>query len=234
VRETIRNHKHLLLLAAILFALVTQPLVVHESTATKFAYDLLIGATAVGVLAVVFEARWARRLAFVLAVPALALTLGVYVVVSGLPGVAISVVYHLSIVLFVGFAVVMIVRDTFQLHAIGFDDIVGAFCGYLLLGVVWGSLYVLVEVLAPGSFAISPDIRWQLDDLHLRRALFNYLSFATMASLGYNDVTAIAPVANTLTWLEVMSAQFYLAVVIAQIVGMKLARVVRAGGPPAK
>ena len=233
MREKIRNHKHLLLLAAILFGLVTQPLVVHESVRSKMAYDLLIAATGVGVLVVVFEARWARRLAFVLVVPALALTLGFYVV-SGLPGVAISVVYHVSIVLFVGFAVVMIVRDTFQLHAIGFDAIVGAFCGYLLLGVVWGSLYVLVELLAPGSFAVSSDIRWQLDDLHLRRALFNYVSFATMASLGYNDVTAVAPVANTLTWLEVMTAQFYLAVVIAQIVGMKLARVVGAGGPPAK
>jgi voltage-gated potassium channel len=233
VWETIRNYKHLLLLAAILLALVTQPLVVHESVRSKMAYDLLIAAIAVGVLVVVFEARWARRVASVLAVPALVLTFGFYVV-SGLPGVGISVAYHVSIVLFAGFAVVMIVRDTFQLHAIGFDDIVGAFCGYLLLGVVWGSLYVLVEVLAPGSFAVSPDIRWQLDDLHLRRALFNYLSFATMASLGYNDVTAIAPVANTLTWLEVMTAQFYLAVVIAQIVGMKLARVVGAGGSGAK
>jgi hypothetical protein len=233
VRETVRNYKHVLLLAAILLALVTQPLVVHESAASKMAYDLLVAAAAVGVLVVVFEERWARRVAFVLALPALALTLGFYVV-SGLPGAAISVAYHVSIVLFVGFAVAMIVRDTFQLHAIGFDDIVGAFCGYLLLGVVWGSLYVLVELLAPGSFAISPDIRWQLDDLHLRRALFNYVSFANMASLGYNDVTAVAPIANTLTWLEVMSAQFYLAVVIAQIVGMKLARVVRAGGPEAK
>jgi uncharacterized membrane protein len=45
-----------------------------------------------------------------------------------------------------------------------------------------------------------------------------------MASLGYSDVTAVAPLANTLTWLEVMTAQFYLAVVIAQIVGLKLAQ----------
>jgi uncharacterized membrane protein len=55
------------------------------------------------------------------------------------------------------------------------------------------------------------------------------VSFANMASLGYTDVTAVAPVANMLTWLEVLSAQFYLAVVIAQIVGMKLVRVVGGG-----
>jgi hypothetical protein len=89
---------------------------------------------------------------------------------------------------------------------------------------------VLVEVLAPGSFAVSADVRWQLEDWHLRRALFNYLSFATMASLGYNDITAVTPLANTLTWLEVMAAQFYLAVVIAQIVGMKLKQGARSSG----
>lgn len=233
MRERIRTHKHLLLLAAMLFALVTQPLVAHESTASKIAYDLLIAAIAVAVLFVVFEERWERWVAAGLAAPAIALSLLLYgaSTILGVPG---AVAYHVSIVLFLGFAVGVIVRDTFRLHAIGFDDIVGAFCGYLLLGVVWGSLYVLVELLAPGSFAVAPGIRWQLDDLHLRRALFNYLSFANMASLGYNDVTSVAPVANTLTWLEVMSAQFYLAVVIAQIVGMKLAKVVRARGPDAK
>jgi hypothetical protein len=55
-----------------------------------------------------------------------------------------------------------------------------------------------------------------------------------MASLGYTDVTPVTPLANTLTWIEVMTAQFYLAVVIAQIVGMKIAQVVGAGGPGAK
>jgi hypothetical protein len=49
-----------------------------------------------------------------------------------------------------------------------------------------------------------------------------------MTSLGYNDVIAVTPLANTLTWIEVMAAQFYLAVVIAQIVGLKLAQAVAA------
>src|SRR5262245_45635076 len=153
-----------------LLALVTQPLVAHESTASKIAYDLLTAATAVAVVFIVFEERWQRWVAVVLAAPAVVLTLGLYAL-PGTPAPAVSLAYHGSIVLFLGYAVGVIVADVFKLHAIGFDDIVGAFCGYLLLGAVWGSLYVLVEVLAPGSFAVSPDIRWQLDDLHLRRAV---------------------------------------------------------------
>jgi hypothetical protein len=44
----------------------------------------------------------------------------------------------------------------------------------------------------------------------------------------------VAPLSNTLTWLEVMAAQFYMAVVIAQIVGLKLAQALgpdRSGAP---
>ena len=128
--------------------------------------------------------------------------------------------------LYLGVAVALIVRDIFRRRAITFDEIFGVFAGYLLLGIVWGNLYGLLDLLAPGSFAISADIRWQLGDFHLRRALFNYVSFATMATLGYGSVQPLSPLAHTLVWLEVISAQFYLAVVIAQIVGMKIAQVV--------
>jgi len=227
------RHKHLLLLAAVLFALVTQPLLAHEIAGARIAYDLLVAAVTVGVLFVVFGERWERRVALILLLPALVLTFALYTVSPGLARPA-AVAYHLSITLFIAFAVGTIVRDIFRRHAISFDEVIGAFSGYLLLGLVWGNLYVVVEVLAPGSFAVAPAIQWQLDDLHLRRALFNYVSFATMASLGYNDVTTVAPLANILTWLEVMTAQFYLAVVIAQIVGMKLAQVVGAGGAAGK
>ena len=220
-----REHKHLLLLVAVLLLLMTQPLIAHTDPAARFVYDLLMAAVAFAVLLVVFEERWERRLAVVLALPAIALTVALYTLPPALTAAA-AIAYHLSAALFLGFAAVVIVRDLFRQEAIRFDELIGAFAGYLLLGIVWGNLYVVVEVLAPGSFSVQPEIRWQLDDWHLRRALFNYVSFATMASLGYNDVTAVAPLANTLTWLEAMSAQFFLAVVIAHVVGMKIAQVV--------
>ena len=222
-------HKNLMLLAAILAALVAQPFVVHLNTSGRVAYDLFVAAVSLGVFLVVFRERWERQVAVLLALPAVALTVALYVVPGRLAAAA-SVAYHASVALFVGFAVAVIVRDVFRHRSIGLDEVFGAFGGYLLFGLVWGNLYVLVEVLAPGSFTVSADVRWQLEDWHLRRALFNYLSFATMASLGYNDITAVTPLANTLTWLEVMAAQFYLAVVIAQIVGLKLVQAARSGG----
>lgn len=224
----LRAHRHVLLLATLLAAVVTQPLVARDSPASRLAYDLAVAAAALAVLLAVFAFRWERRVAVALALPAIALTVARYALPDGALA-SFAIAYHLSAALFLGFAVAIVVRDIFRGRAISLDAVLGAFAGYLLLGVAWGSLYAAVEVVAPGSFSVNPEIRWQLEDWHLRRALFNYVSFATMASLGYNAVTAVAPLANTLTWLEVMTAQFYLAVVIAQIVGLKLAQAAAAG-----
>ena len=225
----LERHKHLVLLAVMLAVLVTQPLLAYASTPARVAYALLAIAAAVVVLRVVLSGRWERWLGAAFAVPAFALTGAAYAE-PGLLTLAADVASHLAAALFLGFAVGVIVRDIFRRHAISFDEVLGAFAGYLILGVVWSNLYAVVELVTPGSFAVAPEIRWQLDDPLLRRALFTYVSFATLTGLGYNDVTAVAPLANTLTWLEAMSAQFYLAVVIAQIVGMKLAQVVEGGG----
>lgn len=224
----LRVHRHVLLLATLLAAVVTQPLVARDSAASRLVYDLAVAAAALAVLLAVFAFRWERRVAVALALPAIALTVARYALPDGALA-SFAIAYHLSAALFLGFAVAIVVRDIFRGRAISLDAVLGAFAGYLLLGVAWGSLYAAVEVVAPGSFSVNPEIRWQLEDWHLRRALFNYVSFATMASLGYNAVTAVAPLANTLTWLEVMTAQFYLAVVIAQIVGLKLAQAAAAG-----
>jgi hypothetical protein len=66
---------------------------------------------------------------------------------------------------------------------------------------------------------------------HLRRALFDYLSFTTLTGLGYSDISPGGPPAYSLTWMEVVFGQFYMAVVVAQLVGLKLAPAMKGNGP---
>lgn len=219
----IARNRHALLLAALLLAVVTQPLVAHDRVAAQLAYDLLVAAVALGVLTVVLAQPWERRVASILLLPAVVLTILRYYAPDGASEPYLAV-YELAVASFLVFVLGAIVRDIFRGRSITADAVFGAFAGYLLLGVAWGGVYSLAERLAPGAFVIAQDIRWQLEAWHLRRALFNYFSFATMASLGYSEITAVTPLANTLTWLQVMTAQFYLAVVVSQIVGLKLAR----------
>ena len=49
-------------------------------------------------------------------------------------------------------------------------------------------------------------------------ANFLYLSFVTLASLGYGDITPVTPEARSLALLEVMFGTFYVVVIIARLV----------------
>ena len=64
--------------------------------------------------------------------------------------------------------------------------------------------------------------------------LFDYLSFTKLTSPAYADITLIGRPANTLTWVEVMFGQFFMAWVVAQFVGLELAQALRGGGPEGK
>jgi voltage-gated potassium channel len=74
---------------------------------------------------------------------------------------------------------------------------------------------------------LSVAIARQLQEWHSRRALFDYFSFTTLTSLGYGDITPTRAPAYTLAWLEVMFGGFYMAIIVAQLVGMKLAQAIQ-------
>jgi voltage-gated potassium channel len=67
----------------------------------------------------------------------------------------------------------------------------------------------------------------QLSDWNLQRFFFNYFSVTTLTSLGYGDITPIDTFALSLSWLEVVFGQFYIAVVVAQLVGLRLAESIK-------
>jgi hypothetical protein len=138
-----------------------------------------------------------------------------------------TVVYHLCVVTFLAFVVALILFRLFHKRFLNIDDVISAFAGYMIVAVMWGNLYALTELLVPSSFSIDPKIAWQLQEWHARRALFDFFSFATITGVGYGDMSTTSPTSNTLKWLEVMGGQFYLAIVVASIVGMKLAQAVK-------
>ena len=100
-------------------------------------------------------------------------------------------------------------------------------CGYLLLGIIWSLLYSAVETALPGSFsAPAPGI----DNIVAGRAdrgALSYYSFITLATVGYGDVAPITPLARTLAWMEAIAGQFYLAILVAGLVGFKVTQALK-------
>jgi voltage-gated potassium channel len=224
--------KHLALLTALIGMMMVQPHIGHRSVLGGAISDAVLAAICVYIVFIVFGQERERLVAVALILPAFASNCGIYILPDGFH-VAAEVAYHFCMVGFLGFAVAVILRDIFKKNQISGDDVLGAFCGYMLMALVWANLYTLAYLLFPGVYSVSKDIAWRMAEWHHRRALFEYLSFTTLTSLGYSDITPVGPPAYTLTWLEVMVGQFYMAVVVAQLVGIKLAQALR-GSPEAK
>jgi len=107
--------------------------------------------------------------------------------------------------------------NTLRQVAVGNDispnRIVGAICVYLLLGIMWSTAYTVLEFSQPGSFKgltelVSPV--WNPDWI--------YFSFVTITTLGYGDITPLTQTARTLSFLEAIVGQFYIAVLVAGLV----------------
>jgi len=50
---------------------------------------------------------------------------------------------------------------------------------------------------------------------------FTYYSFATLATLGMGDITPRSSLARTLSWIEAVLGQIYLAVLVARLIGLQ-------------
>jgi hypothetical protein len=230
IHPTRPARKNLVLLAAIVVMQVAQPLLGHRSVEAGAFFDIVFAAICLYVFFVVFEHRWQRRVALALILPAAVGNAAHYPLLLSAhlwPVVA----FHCSVVVFLGFAVAVILGDIFRKRVINGDDVIGALCGYLLGALVWAHLYTLTYLLYPGAFVVKSDIAWRLGHWHLRRALFDYVSFTTLTGLGYSDISPGGAPAYSLTWMEVIFGQFYMAVVVAQLVGLKLAQAMRGNGP---
>jgi hypothetical protein len=58
-----------------------------------------------------------------------------------------------------------------------------------------------------------------------------YFSFVTLTTVGYGDISPVSPAARTLAWVEAVTGQFYLAVIVAGLVSVLAAKGKRAGAP---
>ena len=99
--------------------------------------------------------------------------------------------------------------------AINANKIVGAICIYLLMGLLWAMMYLFIAQAIPGAFnGIAQDVWYQ------NFADIAYYSFVTLTTLGYGDISPVAPVAKFLVYMEAVFGVFYMAILVASLVGI--------------
>jgi voltage-gated potassium channel len=219
-----RHQKYLLLLLALALLLVVNP-IFRDAFDTRLLFDVLLTAVFLAALLAIFTERRLRLLALLLGIPTVAAAWTDYVL-PGVPRLPLVVGFHLLAVLFFGLTVTTILREVNKSESVSADNVYGAFSGYLLVGLAFGHIYCLTESLKPGSFRGSEEFAAQLADENRCHLLLTYVSFVTLTTVGYGEITPHSGSARTLAVVEAVLGQFYLAVLIAELIGKRVSQAI--------
>ena len=100
--------------------------------------------------------------------------------------------------------------------------ICAALCLYLVLGLLWGAFYQILDALIPGAFAggLLEGASGPQERVHA----LNYFSFVTLSTLGYGDILPQTPDAAALCQTEAIVGQFFTVALVARLVGLEVAQ----------
>ena len=216
------QRRFLILLLALALLVIVYPLL-RNALSTRLVLDVLLTVVFLAAYFMIFSRGSFRVPALVLGVPTI---IGAWIdyVLPGLPRIPLFVSFHLVAALFFGFGVAIILRAVHQEVSVSADSIYGAICGYLLIGLAFGHFYCITEAFNPGSFRGSERFSTplQVDDRH--HFLLTYFSYVTLTSVGYGDITPASGPARSLAVVEAMIGQFYIAVLIGELIGKRVSQ----------
>lgn len=190
----------------VLVAIVTTYILLSTLDRTRWMRLLLAAALATTMLLVLYASRVHAvvvRVAVAGVTLALAFVLVQSITNSDLFSGSTSLIFGL-LVLVSPFA---ILNRIFRHPEVSVATIVGAICAYLLIGIVFAELYLVLNDLDT-FFAQGPR----------PPADFLYFSFVTLTTLGYGDLTAGSRAAKTVVVYEAVTGQLFLAILIARLV----------------
>ncbi len=208
------------LFLSLLILLVTYPLF-EDREAAAIVLDVVLSVVLVSSTYVVSHQRKVLWVALALGLPTLVSWWAVRIVGSpnvDIVGLSLSIAFFLLVI-------AVILRAMLSRSDVSVDVIFGAMSVYLLIGLTWTFIYAIVEISNPGSFnfgSLGSEVIGSTRHGELR--FFSYFSLVTLSTLGYGDITPVTAIARSLSSLEAVVGQLYIAVLVARLVGMHIAQ----------
>ena len=199
----------ILLLAVVCFTVFVIPLLPYGCQ--KILYN--VGFTVI-VAAGVASMDTHRRFFIVFAVSAIVVEWLAEVLVIDV----LVVLARLAMVLYFIVVVVGLIMQIARSHRVTLRVIIEAITGYLLLGLVFALIVMVLNLVDSGAFSFASVVD------HAGGGTRNYadtiyFAFVTFTTLGYGDLLPRTPPAKSLAVFVAVIGQIYLTVVIAMLVG---------------
>lgn len=217
----LRDNLFTALLIALLILMVVGPVfsgVAQGSLITRAALTL--------VLLAALDTLPRRGLMLAIAVVLVIVTLASTWMTMGEDSVSLAIIDHVTTILFLGFILATSAYRVLGAREATRDTIRGAICVYLLMGVLFATIYSLAEYLAPGSIAIGDVHAIEASDCILGGDGFHHLiffSFVTQTTLGYGDIVPNSEEAQVLAAFQAIAGQLFVAITVGRLVAMELA-----------
>lgn len=201
-----RAWKFRLLLAALLAMLTIQPIVARHAL-SRLPYTTLWTIVLVATLFAISAIRWQRCIGLTLGLPFLAGMWGRHLVVDAARETFELPVFGLAAIIVVLVAVTVMWH--LVTHEVTADNVAGAMCAYLFIGLGSGMVFTIIESLEAHSFVASVGgLSAELADPISRPSALTYFSFVTLTTAGYGDIVPGTPLARILAALEAVLGQF--------------------------
>ncbi len=111
--------------------------------------------------------------------------------------------------LFIIFIVASVIKELLVKKNVDIYALVEAINGYLLLAIMFISLVAFCDLYIPGSYNAAGKFDMELV----------YYTMITLTTAGYGDITPQLPISQSLSMLIAVTGQFYVAIIVAILVG---------------
>jgi hypothetical protein len=211
--EPLLAHPSAMLLGAQLLQVLAWPFL--EGSVVGRAFLGAIGMLAVGsaVLAV-RRTPLVSRVVLVLGAPAMVLTLLEAVFRDTDSIVLTSALLHCPFYFYVSYAMLRYLLHDDDVTA---DELLATGAAFTVVAWAFAYAYAAVQVVWPDSFSSPAGADQEWFELL-------YLSFSTLTSVGLSDIVAVGLHARSIVMVEMMVGVFYIAMVVARMVGLTMMR----------
>jgi voltage-gated potassium channel len=231
LRDYLRRRRHTALLVAIVAAFAVRPVIGDNNVAIilfslamlvlmllalyTIQVDELVGDRA----RLLIQRRRRQVVAWALAIVATAERLAM--IVS--PSRRLYLVGSICWLLFLAFVTWSQLRSLLKHKEVTTETISMSISIYLLLGLTWGLLYAVMFEMHPEAFSFGTSTTPNAV-LHDIFPILIYFSLTTVSTIGFGDITPVSLVARYAAVAEGITGQFYLAILVARLVGMHLSQ----------